>query len=267
MATPNDPHNPITISEADEASPRRIRLRDLGLNFDHDDSEKTRTPMTACSEALVDYPHIASDSSGSDEIQMEDQRQRRTAYRLDVSLKAMAVWSEGAENLTEVKSLGVMTNLSGGGAQLFLRRLPETESLTVSLAAPDEFVEEQAARSAFKTGTVRPGTRVVTTRTVVGRSVATRGTASPSQLLRRREQVRTNLRSIKARVVSIKLHATDSRGPIYSISLSFAKPREDFFRLVRFLERKHLQQESSGRLASPASQVAPIASASATGIT
>jgi hypothetical protein len=156
-----------------------------------------------------------------------ERKQRRTAYRLSVSLKVLAQWHPEEPPHEPAKKLGVLTNLSGAGAQLFLRQLPTAQTLTISIAAPDAFVEERAKRQLYRKDTSR--------RNALGYA---------RSLLQTNDQIRTNLRSIEARIVNTKIHTEDAHGPVYALSLAFVEPREDFYRLVRYFERKAVQKEA-----------------------
>ena len=76
-----------------------------------------------------------------------EQIHKRSAYRITVALRAQLEWA-GAESGARQGESGpaVVTTLSGGGAQVFLRQLPSRDILELTLSTPEGFVEEQAKR-------------------------------------------------------------------------------------------------------------------------
>ena len=59
-----------------------------------------------------------------------EKQQRRNSFRISAALKARATWEED-ETLSKP---AVLTNLSGGGARLYMRWLPQTDRLMLSIS-------------------------------------------------------------------------------------------------------------------------------------
>ena len=212
--TDHSTHDEETTAEGDRGL---ITIKDLGGN---------RSPISDLSRRSRLSAHRESDQNECGFADLQGPPTRRTAFRLDVSLKTMVQWLDVPNSGRTVKCLGILSNLSGGGAQLFLRQLPEEGFLKVSLAAPDEFVEERARRSA------------VTRR---GRgSLKSQGRAFFNAC----EAIRSSLREVEAQVVDIAPHTEDEKGTVYSLSLSFVDRHENLYRLVSFLQRKKVQQNT-----------------------
>lgn len=153
-----------------------------------------------------------------------DRVQRRTSYRMAVTLKALIEWTDADQNGELLQKPGVLTNLSGGGAQIYMRYKPAADYLQLSLSAPDPFVEEWAGRQIAKNE-------------VKGRRLFYRDPLEEAS-----DKVRANLSHIEARIAHTKIHTEDARGPIYSLALAFVQPQEICYRLVTFLERQSLQK-------------------------
>ena len=68
------------------------------------------------------------------------------AYRITVALRAQLEWA-GAESGARQGESGpaVVTNFSGGDAQVFLRQLPSRNILELILSTPEGFEESKAA--------------------------------------------------------------------------------------------------------------------------
>ena len=152
-------------------------------------------------------------------------KKRRGAYRVSVALQAQVEWTEDEAPGESIIRPGVMTNLSGGGAQLFLRQRPSAEVLNVSVKAPDSFVEEWAKRQVSR-----------------GSSPARRPFVGRDPLTQATDKVRAGLSGIQATIVRTRVHTRDHRGPIFALSLAFLKPQESCYRLVRYLERQAAQK-------------------------
>ena len=152
-------------------------------------------------------------------------RKRRDAYRISVALQAQVEWVEDDAPSESIIRPGVMTNLSGGGAQLFLRQRPAAEILSVCVKAPDSFVEEWAKRQMSR-----------------GSNPARRPFVGRDPLAQAAAKVRAGLGGIQARIVRSRVHTKDHRGPIYALSVAFLKPQESCYRLVRYLERQAAQK-------------------------
>ena len=150
-----------------------------------------------------------------------EHKYRRTAFRVSVTLKALVEWEDAKQPGIPIKKPGVLTNLSGGGAQLFLRYLPSVEILNIALSAPDAFIEEWAKRQLNG----RPSNRPLICKDPFEQACG---------------KIREQLGDLKARIVHSKTHAEDGRGPIYALSVAFLKPHEGCYRLVRYLESDRL---------------------------
>ena len=140
-------------------------------------------------------------------------QQRRTSFRISAALKAKVVW-DGDETLSKP---AVLTNLSGGGAQLFMRWLPQTERIQLSIGVPDAFIEEWAKRQVRRINGYN------------AKTFSIRFKAACDTLRASFEKLETRLRE-------------DDRGPIYALAASFVQPSEESYRLVRYLERQALQR-------------------------
>ncbi len=151
--------------------------------------------------------------------------QRRDSYRICVTLKSLVEWREPEPPHTLTRRQGILTNLSGSGAQIFLRQLPAEETLRLSISLPEAFIEEQARRqlSRFKL----PARHLF---------------LSSTSFLQARERICRSFRSIEATIAHAKTHVRDA-DPIYVLSVAFLEPHETCYRLVRYLERQALQQE------------------------
>lgn len=149
----------------------------------------------------------------------------RSAYRISACLRAEARW---AEEDTKVSAPGVVANLSGGGAQLFLRRKPAAGQLCMELALPQDFVEEAARRQLTRNGPTLTGTALF--RELFHSTC---------------ERIRRSFAELPARIVQVQVRQTSS-GPIYALSLAFASPHEGCFRLVSHLERQAIRKGVTG---------------------
>lgn len=154
-----------------------------------------------------------------------EQVHKRSAYRITVALRAQLEWrSESGAQRGGSSRPAVVTNLSGGGAQVFLRQLPSSDLLELTLVTPTGFAEEQAKRRR----PLRDSTRL----------------PAPAEetYLRCRETVQSRLSGIRARVVDTRVHLEDAKGTIYAISLAFGEPQEYCYQLVRYLERQAIRK-------------------------
>ena len=159
-----------------------------------------------------------------------ERTQRRGAYRVSVCLRAQTSWliedeTDSLNRGPRVSRPGVLTNLSGGGAQVFLRCRPESETISLNLAAPTGFIEELAKR-----------------RTSTNSHSRRSSTIHLDPFLKSCEKIRSRLSGIEAHVAHTRIHLRDSRGTIYSVSLSFAEPQEICYQLVRYLERQSIRK-------------------------
>ena len=149
-----------------------------------------------------------------------DGHQRRGSYRVAVTLKALAEWEETARPGVTLSKPAVVTNLSGGGAQVFVRQIPASKSLRLTLSAPEEYVEQAVRRRTAKRGRF------------------TRPSMAGTNLSNGAERdIRYGLEALEARIVNCRLQTTDGRGPVYALAVSFNEPQESCYNLVRFLER------------------------------
>lgn len=148
---------------------------------------------------------------------------RRDTYRVNVCLRGRLAWRE-APRTASLDSEAVLTNVSGGGAQLYLRRQPTAEWAEVTLDVPDSFVEEQSRRHLPRHGGT---TKMSMTRNPVAEAA---------------QKVRDQFTGIRSRIVSVRLHSQDARGPVYAVSVAFCDQQEGCFQLVRFLERQSLRR-------------------------
>tara|TARA_Y100000588_G_C14205162_1_gene904332 strand:+ start:242 stop:1108 length:867 start_codon:yes stop_codon:yes gene_type:complete len=153
-----------------------------------------------------------------------DRVQRRTSYRMAVTLKALIEWTDAEQDDVLLQKPGVLTNLSGGGAQIYMRYKPAADYLQFTLNAHEAFVEHWAKRQLAKNEA--KGRRLFYC----------------DPLAEAGDKVRAQLSQIEASIVHTKVHIEDARGPIYSLSLAFTQPHESCYRLVTFLERQSLQK-------------------------
>ena len=150
-------------------------------------------------------------------------KQRRSAFRVSVTLRARVEWEEKDRPGEWIEKPGVFTNMSGGGGQLFLRQDPAAEILNISIIPADGFVEEWARRQLANLTAKRP---------FICRDPYEQAS----------KKIRAQFCSIGARIVNSKIHTEDGRGPIYALSIAFVKSQENCYRLVRYHERKALQK-------------------------
>lgn len=157
----------------------------------------------------------------------------RSTYRISACLRAEARWEEEDKR---INTAGVVANLSGGGAQLFLRRKPAASQLCMELALPQGFVEEAARRQLTRNGPTLTSTALF--RELFHSTC---------------ERIRRSFADLQARIVHVQVRQTQ-QGPIYALSLAFATPREGCFRLVSYLERQAIRKGVTG---DPGSRRAP----------
>lgn len=150
----------------------------------------------------------------------------RAAYRVSVCLRAAVEWREGEE---VVRDSAVVANLSGGGAQVFLRRRPAAQELCLELSVPDGFVEETARRQLMRSSASLPNPALFR-----------------ELFLQSCERIRAAFGPLRARLVHAQVHQEDQRGPLYALSLAFASPHDGCFRLVRYLERQAIRKGVHG---------------------
>ena len=144
--------------------------------------------------------------------------QRRAAFRVDVTLAAMAEWS--ADVRTSLRKPAVVQNLSGEGAHILVNGLPVGDRISLSLIPPEGFVVERLQQGVKKDDL----------------SVTSRWIPDETDLWQR-DQLRYQLGPIEARVVrSPEVSAPDSS--YKKLSIEFLEPHEGCFRLVRYVERR-----------------------------
>ena len=163
----------------------------------------------------------------AEEPRQSRERRPRSAYRVHVALQALVQWQEPGPPRVPASSTGVLADLSGSGAKLFLRHVPASGTVSCTLTPPDAFIDEQARRQLSRGRAAVPG------RYVWG-----------DRWSRTCERISASFANIEASVVHAEQRGRDAHGPIYALSLAFPEPREGCYRLVRYLERQGLQQEA-----------------------
>ena len=149
---------------------------------------------------------------------------RRDTYRVNVCLRGRMHWRE-TPRTEPVESEAVLTNISGGGAQVYLRNRPTSEWVEVTLEVPQSFVEEQSRRHLPRSGTQMKNL-----------------SQARNSMEEAGERVRTQFTRLRARAVNVRLHSRDARGPVFAVSLAFSDKQEGCFQLVRYLERQSLRR-------------------------
>lgn len=156
---------------------------------------------------------------------LEEPPRPRSAYRISACLRTEIQWLEQDE---AIGAPGVVANLSGGGAQIFLRRKPAAQVLSLNLTLPQEFIEETARRQLTRNGPTLTSTALF--REMFHNTC---------------ERIRTSFGTLQARIVHVEVRQTPP-GPLYGLSLAFAAPHEGCFRLVSFLERQAIRKGVTG---------------------
>ena len=149
--------------------------------------------------------------------------QRRTAFRVSLSLRTKVRWTDPESAGETVERTAVLTNLSGGGGQLYLRTNPTAEIIKLTVEAPENFVKEWAKRQVKTLPKYRP-------------------LICKDPLEEAEARIRAQFENVVARVVQSKVCKHDERETIHALSIAFPKPQENYYRLVRFLERQALQK-------------------------
>ncbi|MBM3276719.1 MAG: hypothetical protein FJY95_01375 [Candidatus Handelsmanbacteria bacterium] len=145
----------------------------------------------------------------------------RSAFRIAACLRAEATWLEEEK---KAAAPGVLANLSGGGAQLFLWRRPAASQLALEMALPQEFVEAAARRHLTRNGPTLTSTALF------------------RELFRNTcERIRHSFAAVNTHIVHVETRQTP-QGPVYGISLAFTAPHEGCFRLVSYLERQAIRK-------------------------
>ena len=229
----------LSFHMADKGSnPQLGRLQDLSsdgalcIDVDPECRPTRGTPVTVSStpQSRVDFcfsSEILGRRQAGDRLPLLllkapntiEQQQRRTSFRVSAALKARVIWDED-ETLSKP---AVLTNLSGGGAQLFMRSLPQTERIQLSIGAPDAFIEEWAKRQ-------------------VGRVNGYKAKTFSNRFKAACDTLRSSFENLETRLVKSRILREDDRGPIYALAASFVQPSEESYRLVRYLERQALQR-------------------------
>ena len=148
-----------------------------------------------------------------------EKKQRRNSFRISAALKSRVMWEED-ETLSKP---AVLTNLSGGGARLYMRTLPEKERLLLTIDTPDPFIEEWAMRR-------------------VGRLSSSKSKIFSDSFEEACAKLRDGFNDIEIHLVKSSVCNRDERGPIYALAASFAQPNNGAFRLVSYLQRQALQR-------------------------
>lgn len=148
-----------------------------------------------------------------------ERQQRRDAFRISAALKASVAWEEDET----LRKPALLTNLSGGGARLYMRRLPQTEHLMLSISTPDAFIKEWATRQ-------------------VGRMGNRNSRIFSDPFKEACDKLHDSFAEMETRLVKSNIHSEDDRGPIYALAASFTQPSEGAYRLVRYLERQAAQR-------------------------
>ncbi len=149
----------------------------------------------------------------------------RSAFRIAACLRTEVTWVEEERKLS---AQGVVANLSGGGAQLFLRCRPAANQLSLELALPQGFVEEAARRQLTRNGPTLTSTALY------------------RELFRNTcERIRRTFAEVEAQIVHVETRETP-QGILFGLSLAFAMPHEGCFRLVSYLERQAIRKGVTG---------------------
>lgn len=151
--------------------------------------------------------------------------QRRSSYRISVCLRGTAQWCTPHDATQVISQPAVLTNLSGGGAQIFVRRRPAVEALKLSINLPGKFVAESVRRQWSKDD--------------LSHKALSR---HPDPLLAAAEAIGNRFKGIETQVANCRVHQEDIKGTIYSLSLAFDEPQEACYQLVRHLERESLRR-------------------------
>lgn len=154
-----------------------------------------------------------------------EKQQRRTAFRMSVALKARVQWSDPAEQDGILDKPAVVTNLSGSGAQIFVRHQPDAKILRLSLCIPDTFTEEWAMR---KLGKMAPR--------------QSRPSVFGDPFQQACAELRASFDGIEAHIIKTHKQSEDARSPIHALSVAFCTQQEGCYRLVRYLERQAAQK-------------------------
>ena len=148
-----------------------------------------------------------------------EKQQRRNSFRISAALKSRVVWEEDQT----LRKPAVLTNLSGGGASIYMRTLPKKERLLLTIDAPDPFIEEWAKRQ-------------------IGRLSSSKSKIFSDPFEEACAKLRDGFTDIEIHLVEASVCNRDERGPIYALATSFAQPNSGAFRLVSYLQRQALQR-------------------------
>ena len=130
---------------------------------------------------------------------------QRAAHRVTVCLRGLLKWRHPSTTRVMESCPAVLTNLSGGGAQVFLRRRPAGERVSLTVDLPASFVTE-------------------VTRRQWRRETAALRRPDGDALHEAAERLRGRYRGIEARVASTRLHLEDERGSVFAVSLARSTP-------------------------------------------
>lgn len=220
------------------ASPQPGRLQDMSKNGalcidvapECQPPRGTRVTVSSIPQSPTDF-HFSSEILGRRKLDGRvpvlllkapnrvERQQRRDAFRISAALKASVAWEEDET----LRKPAVLTNLSGGGARLYMRRLPQTEHLMLSISTPDAFIKEWATRQ-------------------VGRMGNRNSRIFSDPFKEACDKLHDSFAEMETRLVKSNIHSEDDRGPIYALAASFTQPSEGAYRLVRYLERQAAQR-------------------------
>ena len=152
-------------------------------------------------------------------------QQRRAAYRISAVLKARVEWIDPGNPSQRLDCPAVVTDLSGGGAQIYLRQPAGSRILRLTLSVPEPFIEEWTSRKLAKLGSPSGHPAI--------------GSAPFQQTC---AQIRAFFTRIQCRVVRASRQATQGSDSVHLYSVAFNEPQDGCYRLVRYLERQALQK-------------------------
>ena len=235
----------LAFHDPEFATPHLGRLQDLNSDYLCIDAPAELKPPRGTPVTLSSLQPSTSEYSFSSEIlgrrrlhgrlpvllikrpEEIDKTHQRSDYRVSVTLRSRVEWVAEDQQNSTVSKPAVLTNLSGGGGQVFLRSQPSAKKILVTVDAPDEFIQEWAKRHS----TGLPSNRPMICKDPIEDAA---------------DRARDQLRNLDARIVTSKICTEDGKGPIYTISIAFLKPQESCYRLVRFLERQALKKGLRG---------------------
>ncbi|MGB0604934.1 MAG: hypothetical protein ACPGRY_08260 [Candidatus Latescibacterota bacterium] len=153
----------------------------------------------------------------------DQQQPAQAAFRIPAGLRTEIYWQRSDAGYSAKTAL--LTDLSGEGARLFARSLPDVEEVSIKIALPDGFIEASSTRRSQHT------------------SRKFSPDAQSTQLQDTQNQaLRDSFSKIECHLVESSVFRRNDLDIIHALSLSFVQPHEGCFRLVRFLERQALQR-------------------------